>query len=250
MVQCPVSGYPPNNSQCAVSGYPPVCHAMSCSALCQSRAFGGNTGPGVETVDTLVAADMGWCLAPRSNQTEAASRPRDCGVCVPELRPQLSRQLHNIRPAVSRQLWQEKITGRVETTGSRRRPGPARIMAPNLTWDLVIRDGLKRVSHRLPPPTSQRPGMKRLGMVNRWSEILRVWSSFGDVGILKCFLIDFSGLKWIVWTSWQGWKAVVRWRSYQLMAAYLLRFYRKTRPKIDWKYIHSTKIDRWKTTMC
>ena len=59
---------------------------------------------------------------------------------------------------------------------------------------------------------------------------------------LKCFLIDFSGLKWIVWTSWQGWKAVVRWRSYQLMAAYLLRFYWKTWTKIDSKYTRTLKL--------
>ena len=134
---------------------------MPCHAAPVSGAFGGNI---LVRRCLVYAADMGLCLAQPSRTRQKLPRPREreSGVWSRNSDRSCRAQLHNIRPAVG-SCHKEKITGRVQTTG----PGEAwprlssvGIMAPNLTWDLIICEGLS-VERWSPPLPTHSPEIRQ-----------------------------------------------------------------------------------------
>ena len=185
----------------------------------------------------LYAADMGpWCLAQLSsaeeNQTEAAGPTRRwslVSVCRNSVAA-VRRQLHNIRPAVD-SCHKEKIASSrddwLAPGGREAWPGSElRIMAPNLRLRSGNLRGIVGAEEGLPPPPSSHPqsadqtAQVRSGAGNGQQMVWHNQTRIRDVEI-KVFSDWFQWLeRWIVWTSWQGWKPVVRPRSYQPMAGF------------------------------
>lgn len=204
---------------------------------CFVQAFGGNLEPG-----------GGWCTRglaqPGEPDTKLPSErwsqqlPAVC--LIPELK---LRQLDNIRLAVI-QLPREKIVRPDWDDWRSWEEAWARIMAPNLTWDLVIRD-LHRMNisqspaHRL---KNQRRGQFEV-FLYKWSLVYWVVDDidrqlfvttnhnfeyvtlFRDREMNVFWLVSVARNCLNILTWLPGRRAVVRRRSYHIMPAYFLRFY-------------------------
>lgn len=224
--------------QCPVWVSIPVCHAVSCCSCVRGfwREYLGQAGAWC----TLLTWDCVW-LSRVEPDRSCPDQERGSLVSVSRNSERSCRaQLHNIRPAVG-SCHKEKITGRVQTTG----PGEAwprlssvGIMAPNLTWDLIICEGLS-VEHWSPTSSHPQPTDQ-----TGWE-----WSTDGRTNSDTSLFLDVVFSDWFQWLEMNclniltRLEAVVRWRSYHLMAAYLLRFFGKTWLKLDSKDI-STDTDR------